>query len=152
MGHHADGRPFAVQVLQQFHDRLTISRIQVSGRLVREQDGGFPRQRARHGYTLLLTSGELRRIVPDAMRHAHALQRFHDPLLALGRRHPLPVRQRQFDVLVDREIPNQVETLEDESDLLVADAGPLGKIQVLHRLVVQHVAASGGSVEQADDR
>ena len=90
--------------------------------------------------------------MPHPVRHADALERFHHALLAVGRRHLLPVGERQFDVLVHREIADQVETLEDESDLLVADARALCEVQVLDRLAVQQVAPVGGRVQQADDR
>ena len=121
VGHHADGRAFAMQVLQQFHHRFAVARVEVSGRLISQQDRRFPGQRARHGDTLLLTAGELRGIVPHAMRHAHALQRFLTRFLRSAAGMP-PVGQRQFDVLVHGQIADQVETLEDEADLLVADA------------------------------
>ena len=39
------------------------------------------------------------------------------------------VGQRQLDVLVDGEVADQVERLEDEADLAVADARPLGELQ-----------------------
>jgi len=90
--------------------------------------------------------------MPNAMRHPHAFQRLHDTPFSLGARHALPVGQRQFDILINREIANQVETLEDESDLLVADARPLGEIQVLYRFVVQKIAAACGSVEESNNR
>ncbi len=46
----------------------------------------------------------------------------------------MTVGQRQFDVFIDRQIANQVETLEDEPDLLIADARPLREIEVLDAL------------------
>ena len=73
-------------------------------------------------------------------------------MFAVGGRHFLPVGQRQLDVFIYREIANQVETLEDESDLLIADARALGKVEVLDRLAIQRVAAIGRRIEQADDR
>ena len=81
-----------------------------------------------------------------------AFERFHDALLAVRRGHSLAVGERQFDVFVDRQIADQVETLKDESDFLVADARALGEIEVLDRLSVQRVAARGRRIEQADDR
>ena len=68
---------------------FAVLRIQVSGRLVREQDGRIAGQRARDRHALLLTARELRRIMLDAVRHAHALQRLVDALLALGAE-PMP--------------------------------------------------------------
>src|SRR5215211_3023620 len=58
---HADGRTRRVQFLEQIHDSLAVPRIEVTSRLVREQNGGLARERARHGDTLLLTAGELAR-------------------------------------------------------------------------------------------
>ena len=91
------------------------------------------RQCARHGHALLLTTGELRGIVPDAMRHAHALQRLITRALPLRGRHLLAIRERQFDILIHRQIANQVEALEDESDLLIADARRSAEIKILDR-------------------
>jgi hypothetical protein len=48
------------------------------------------------------------------------LQCVGDALLALGGRHAA-VGERQFHVLVDREIANQVERLEDEADLAITN-------------------------------
>ena len=73
------------------------------------------------------------------------------PLLALGRRHPA-IGERKLDVLVHRQIADQIERLENESDLAIADARALGELQVLHRLGVQHVGAVGGRIEQAQNR
>ena len=112
---------------------------------------GDPAKRARHGHALLLTAGELRRIVPQAMRHADALQRLQHAALALGDWHAVAIGQRQLDILIDREIADQVETLKDEADLAVADARAVAEIQVRHRLAVQVVVAAGGRVQQSDD-
>ena len=55
-----------------------------------------------------------------------ALERRLDALLALGRLHAA-IGERQLDVLEDRQVANQVEALEDEPDLAVAHARPLGR-------------------------
>ncbi len=59
----------------------------------------------------------------------------------------MTISKRQLNVLVNREVTDQVETLEDEADFLVANARALGKIQILNRLVVEHVAAPGRRIE-----
>ena len=130
MRHHADGRALAMQVAQQVHHRFAVLRIQVSGRLVGQQDRRIAGQRARHGHALLLTAGELRGIVLHAVRHAHALQRFLHALLALRRRHAA-IGERQLDVLVNGEIADQIESLEDEADFAIADARALGELKIL---------------------
>src|SRR5215468_1834485 len=81
---HHDGRSVAMQAAKQLHHRFCITRVEVPGRLVREQDRRATGQSARHGNTLLLTARELRWIVLDAVAHTDALQGVHHPLFALG--------------------------------------------------------------------
>ena len=143
--------PAAVQLLQQLHHRLAVLRVEVSGRLVGEQDGGLPGHRAGDGDALLLAARELAGQVPGAVRHPDAFERRFDPLPALGRLHAA-VGERQLDVLEDRQVANQVEALEDEPDLAVARARALGRREVRDGLAVEHVGAAGRRVEQAEDR
>src|SRR5580693_2469949 len=105
-----------------------------------------------HSDALLLATGELGWVVTHPMRHSHSLERFHHSRLALGGGHFLAVSQREFDIFVHRKIANQIETLEDESNFLVANAGTLRKIQILDRLRIQAIAAAGGSIEQTNNR
>ncbi len=148
---HADRGAFPVQLRQQAHHRLAVVGVEVSRRLVGQQDGRSPHHRAGDRHPLLLAAGQLGRVMFHAMGHAHALQRLLRALLALGGGHA-PVRQRQLDVLVDRQVADQVEALEDEAHLPVADAGPLRGGEVRHRLAAQPVFAFGGRIEQAEDR
>ena len=59
---------------QEFHDRLTALRVEVPGRLVREENERFARNGASHGDTLLLAAGQLARQVLRAMGHADAFE------------------------------------------------------------------------------
>ena len=149
--HHADRGALLVQVAQQVHDRLAVVRVQVAGGLVGEQDRRVPSQPAGHRHALLLTAGELRGVVLHAVRHADLLQRLLHALLALRGAHAA-IGQRQLDVLVDRQVADQVEGLEDEADLAVADARALGRLELLDRPAVERVAALGRRVQQAQDR
>src|SRR5262245_37652999 len=88
----------------------------------------------------------------NAMCHSHALQRLHYSLLSLGRWHLLAISQRQFDVFINRKLINQVETLEDEPNLTIANAPPSAKPQVFDSLSVQLVLAAGWRIQQAYDR
>src|SRR3984885_12395967 len=81
-----------------------------------------------------------------------ALQRLLHTAFAVRGRHARTVGQRQLHILGHREIADQVEALEDEADLLIADARALGEAQVLYRLAVQLVAPVGRRIEQSDDR
>ena len=61
------------------------------------------------------------------------------PALALGPGHAVAIGERQLDILVYGEVADQVETLEDEADLAVANARAVAEIQIRHRLAVQVV-------------
>ena len=112
---------------------------------------GDPGHGPSHGHTLLLTAGELAGEVLGAMRHLHALERGNHPLLPFGGPHAA-VGEWQLDVLVDREIADQIEALEDEADLAVPHVRPLSHRQVLDASSVEQVLAAGRRIEQADDR
>jgi hypothetical protein len=85
------------------------------------------------------------------MRHANALERGFGALLALGGFHPA-IGERQLDVLEHREIANQVEALEDETDFAVAHARPFRRRQFGDRPAVQQVLAFARRIEQAENR
>ena len=73
--HHADRGAVGVQLLEEVHHRFAVLRVEVTRRLVGEEDGRLAGDGAGHGDTLLLTAGELCRIVVRAMRHPDALER-----------------------------------------------------------------------------
>src|ERR1022692_2796435 len=108
-------------------------------------------ERTSHRYSLLLSSGELGRIVTHAVRHAFSLELLHHPHLAISGWHSLAVSQRQLYIFVNRQIANQIETLEDKPNFLIADARALGKIEAFDRLTIQAIAPAGWSVQQTDD-
>ena len=55
-----------------------------------------------------------------AMRHADAFERFRDALLALGGVHTA-ISQREFNVLIDRQVADQVEALKDKTNFPVSN-------------------------------
>ena len=59
MRDHADRRAFVMQLPQQVHDRFAVLGVEVTGRFVGQQDGGFAAQRAGNRDALLLAAGEL---------------------------------------------------------------------------------------------
>src|SRR5262249_44410325 len=81
---HANRGATLMQLAEQMHDRFAVVRIEVTGRLVCEQNRWPPGQRARNCDTLLLTAGELTRQVFCPMRHAYALQRFRHQCFAVA--------------------------------------------------------------------
>ena len=66
-----------------------------------------------------------------AVRQAHDLERLQAPLARLARRGVLvAVEHRQLHVLQGGGAGEQVEALEDEADLLVADIGEFVPVQL----------------------
>jgi len=148
---HADRRARGVELAEEVHHGVAVLGVEVAGRLVREEDGRLAGQRAGDGDALLLAAGELRRKVLRAMQHADALERRFDALLAVRGRQ-FAIRQRQVDVLGDGQVADQVEGLEDEADLAVANARALRRRKRLDRVAGEHVPAGRRRVEEAEDR
>src|SRR6202030_4560533 len=85
------------------------------------------------------------------MRHPDALEHFLHALLALRRRHAA-IRKRQLDVLENREIPDQIERLENETDFAIPNASAIGERKIRHRLLVDPVVAVRRRIEKAENR
>ena len=98
------------------------------------------RERACDGDALLLTAGELRGNVMAARGEPDQLQHALDARLALGGLHAA-IAQRHVDVVEHIEIRDQIEALEDEADLPVADARALVVVEPADVGAVQDVAA-----------
>jgi hypothetical protein len=149
---HADRRAFLVQLAEEAEHDLRVLGVEVTGRLVGEDDRGVADQRTGDGHALLLTAGELAREVIEAMLHLDLRQ--HGLGLGLHVRgdEALAIGQREADVLEDGQLADQVEGLEDEADLAVADAGALVAGEVADVVAVEPVLAAGRRVEEAEDR
>ena len=86
----------------------------------------------------------------QARRQADAGQGFLDALLALGGSESA-IAQRHVNVVEKVEVRNQVEALEDESDLFVAQFRSGIVIQAAHVDTVQPVLATGELLKQTGD-
>jgi len=123
---------------------MTVSptaRIEVAGRLVGEQDRGLADQCTRYGHALLLATGELRGIVTRAVRHADALQSLLDTAAAFGTADLGPIGERQLHVFPYGQTTDQVERLEHETDLGIADACTCSHRERSNVEPIEHVAA-----------
>src|SRR5918994_7305412 len=120
MGDLDDGGACVVEPFEKLHDLLPLRRVQVSRRLVGEDDRRVGDDGASDAHELLLTAGELRRIeilLPD---HVEAIEDVGHHALTVGFLH-VPVRERKLDVLVDRQVIEQVVALKDEADVALLD-------------------------------
>ena len=142
--------PSLVQPLEEPHDLLAGLGVEVAGGLVGQQDRGLHDQGAGDGHALALAAGELVGPVGHAGAQVHHLQGAlgHPQPLLLG--HP-GVDEGQLDVVQGGGPGQQVEGLEDEADLAVADRGQLVVVHLRDHLAPQHVGAAAGRVQAAHD-
>src|SRR5205807_6285819 len=96
--------------------------------------------RARYRHALLLTAGKLAGQMLGPMPHADTLQRFRHSFLSVTGAHAA-ISQRQLHIFIDGKVANQIEALEDEADLAIANARALGQRKVLHRVFIKDVLA-----------
>ena len=69
---------------------------------------------------------------------------------ALARTHAA-IGQRQLDVFENRQIADEIEALEDESDLAIADARAIREREVRDFGALERIAAARRRIEQAED-
>ena len=150
VGHHADRRSGLVQVPEQLHHGVAVRGVEVARRLVRQEDARPTRQGSGHRDALLLATAQLAGQVAGPMAHPDLLQALRRPLPPFSRRHPA-IDERQLDVLEDGEISDEVEALEDETDLAVPDPRPLRQLEARSRPGVEDVRPRGGRVEESQD-
>jgi hypothetical protein len=145
-----DRRPAFVELFEELHDFLALTRVKVARRLIRQDDFGARDDGARDGDELLLSAGQLVRIqvlladdcelVEDVAHHAFPLR-----LLDVA------VRERDVEVFVDREVIEQVVALKHEADVLLVQLGAILGRELVHRLVEKVVLPRPRAVVHADD-
>ena len=141
--HQDDADPLLfVQPLEHLQDFLARAGIQISGRFVGQQDRRMIHQGPGNGNALLLAAGKLRRLVIEALAKADAFQEFDGPAAFVAIRPRLGrIDQRHPHLLDGRAARQQIEALEDEADVAVADLGSLVGRQPRHFLAVEPIAA-----------
>ena len=144
--------PFLVKRMEGRHDVDARLGVEIPGGLVREQETGAVDQRARNGDALLLSTGELARVMRRPLRKAHRVERRQSTVAAFASRQPLGVvEKRQLDVLDRGCSREQVEALEHEPDLLVPDAGLLVGRELGNVFSREKVLAVRGTVQTTED-
>ena len=151
MGYHYDGAAvLLVELVEQVHDLDTHLGVQVTGRLIGEDDVGVTYDRTGDGYTLALTAGELRREMSHTVAQADLLQHGLGQLAALRGR-DLAIEQGKLHVVQHVQGIDQVEALEDETQLLVTESGQLLVAHAYRVYSVDLDRAGGRKVQQAHD-
>src|SRR5437660_7208348 len=111
----------AVQVAEQLDDLAPGSGVEVSGRLIGQQDARLIDQGTGDGGTLHLAAGQFARPMPEPLAQADSFQEFHAPppqWLTLAQPAPRGMLDhlRHQDVFERIELRQQVVELEDEAE------------------------------------
>ena len=93
---------------------MRMSRVEVAGRLVGQNQFRFAYHGAGDGYSLLLASGELLRVMFGALAEAYFAQDVKYLLFAFGFRYA-KIFQLEVYVFFHRQLVDEVETLEDST-------------------------------------
>src|SRR5205085_9050490 len=111
---HDDGlAELANGAAQEVEDLSACTRVEVAGWLVGENDVGPRHQGSRHRHPLLLTTGELRWQMVEAVAHPHGVD---DAIEPVGVDAVAAQGEGEGDVLESVEGRDQVERLKDEAD------------------------------------
>ncbi len=142
-----------VQALENVHDLDARPRVEVAGRLVRQEDRRLVDECARDRDALLLAAGQLVRIVVQSVAEADDLQDLLRAAVSFGRLHlaAAVVKQRQLDVVERRRPRQEIEPLEHEADLLVPRHRELVPRQLGDVLPVEKILAAGRTIQTPDD-
>ena len=138
---HDDRRALLIHPLEQLHDLPGIPRIEVSGRLIRQQNVRMIDQRSRERHSLLLAAGELIRKVfilvgksdrGKNVRHIPLDARIRDLNDTLGKCH----------VLIDIPVLQQTEVLEYDAQIPAEFCNlPMWKAV---QIIAQHIDVAAG--------
>ncbi len=150
VGDHDDGGAGGVEVAEEMHHVKAVLAVEVAGGLVAEDELWVGNHGTGHGDALLLTAGELLRIVTRPVNHVHALQHLVDLRLALRLAEP-DVAQRQLHVLEDVHVIDEIEALEHEADDTATELQPVALTQGGDFATVEPVTARVGGVEESED-
>src|SRR5690606_3719220 len=112
----------AVQFLHQRDGAFAGRGVEISGRLVGEQDPRLVDERARERDALLLAARELRRIMIEPAAQAHALEQRRGPRRDVAVAAQL---ERHLYVLERGQRRQELERLKDEADVIAPETGPL---------------------------
>ena len=150
VSHHYDCCALGIELREQFHDSQTALRVEITRRLVGENQLRLAHHGASYRHTLLLTARELLRIVLCAVAQAHLAQNLRNTLATFLRRYA-HVAQLQVDILLNGKFVDEVEALEHEADASATVACAVLLLKVSHGFAVEQIIARVGIVEESED-
>ena len=146
---HEGGVRFVGQLAQQAKNVFAAGGIEIAGRFVGENERGPMDEGAGDRDALLLAAGELARQGGGAGSEADAFEQGGDTGFAFGGRDADEL-ERQLDVFGGSESRQQVEELEDGSDLFAAKAGEGIAVELIDAVAVEGEATGVGPVDAAE--
>jgi len=145
---HQGGLALDVALEHQLDDFGAGRLVEIAGRLVGDEDRRIGHQRTRECDALLLTAGQLCRIVVAALRKADCRELTRGALLRIGCADEL---KRHSDILERRHGGNEVERLKHNADIAAAKPSQRILIERTERLIRHHDRAGVGSFEAGHD-
>ena len=124
------------------------SRLPVGSSAIRID--GIIHESSCNGDALLLTTGQLTRMMVQAIAQPDAFQQADRSFLTFAPRDISIVQQRQFDVFQRRGAIQEVEVLKNEADFQIPQTSPFRRRHVAHFDTVQVIAARGRSIETTE--
>src|SRR3989454_9297976 len=146
VGHPDNGGSLPVEPLEELHDLLALTGMQVAGRLVGQDEPCVHHHGASHAHKLLLSTGELageKILLCDDLK---PVQDVADPAHAFRARHVV-IGERDLQVLEHSEVVDQVVALEDEPHVFLVQLVALLSLELVHRLVEEMVFTAPGAIE-----
>src|SRR5471030_1751208 len=136
-----------LEPLEDVHHLDARAAVEIAGWLVGEENRRVVEQRARDRDALLLAAGQLIRMMISAVGEADCLERGKRAAPPFGRRDfRRTIQERQLDVLHRRRAREQVEALEDEPDLAVANRRELVVVQAGDVAILEPVLSRRGAI------
>src|SRR5882762_1337894 len=138
MRHLDDCHSLFIQSSKQLHDFFALAGMQISSWLIRQQQFGRGNDSAGYPDELLLAAGELPRIqilFADDLKTIERVRHQRSPFALTI----MPIREWNIEVLVNRQIVEQMILLENESDLVISQSGPLFCLQKMHRGLIEKI-------------
>ena len=148
VSYHNHGSTFLIQFGEEVHHFLSVLGVEITRRLIGQYEFRISDHGTGNGYTLLLTTRELLRIVLGTVTDVHALQHIVHHLLAFGLL-DAEVSQREFYVFEHIQFIDEVKALENEADNAFSQAGTLLFLKIGYFGAQELVTAFGRIVKEA---
>ena len=147
--HHNDRAPFLIEAREEFHDLIARGRIEISSRLVGQNDFRIVDQCPRDRDSLLLPPRKLERTVIEPLAQSDFLGQRETTFLLEGadRWISRAVMQRQLDVLEHRVLGDQVVRLKNETEFLISHVRQLGITHFRDIDSVENILPGRGAIE-----